>query len=481
MDAHMRLYDNKWVDYITNELDKNPNRILCSKSIPLERSEDGQIIISNNSSNPKGAYLVSDPNKLIPDIKWNYYEDSLPKCQKDQIPCILGAGYTTSKKYWEKIKGLKGLIHYGCEEAYISIKAWKEGGGCYLLPKLEIGHLYRKKFPYKVYNFQVYYNYLLISELLFPTSEKCFARSVAWKTQKDFFYTIMEYMDIRKCMNDNLRQYYRTFSGYSFNFIKKMNGLCNGYEQHLTNISEVETNEVMRFISTEYARAASISLFDGLIGVLIAELLYVDYTTQEYIPNIISNIWSLFSERLHKKQDYTFESGLSGIGWGLIYIASYNLVEDSVEKELSFIDRRIMNLSIRRCQDLSFNTGVGGVYCYVTVRLGYNKRNNINRQIFEPCFLEELESESSRILKETKDWRTRNFVSQFMERNQDDWDILPPCFPEVIDLINYVPKSKEKWDFALNGVIGSVINKLTNEYNKRHEKKYLQSSCVYGK
>ena len=163
--------------------------------------------------------------KYVPSIDWNNYDTCLPTCSENQIPCVLGAGYATSKSFWNKIRGLQGLIHYGCEEAYISIKAWKEGGGCYLLPKLSIGHIYRTKFPYKVYSFQHVYNYLLISELLFPTSERFFAKAVAWQLGKETFQTAMEYMAIRKHGNDKLKEYYKSLNNKDFTYVKKLNDI----------------------------------------------------------------------------------------------------------------------------------------------------------------------------------------------------------------------------------------------------------------
>ena len=66
---------------------------------------------------------------------------------ENQIACILGACYAASKRYWNSIRGLEGLMHYGSEETYLSLKAWMEGGGCYLLPHITFGHIYRPAPP----------------------------------------------------------------------------------------------------------------------------------------------------------------------------------------------------------------------------------------------------------------------------------------------------------------------------------------------
>ena len=156
-----------------------------------------------------------------------------------------------------------------------------------------------------------------------------------------------------------------------------------------------------------------------------------------------------------------------------IYAASHNLIEDSIEEELAAIDKKMICMSVRRNQDLSFLDGVGGIYCYVVARLGFNKRNKETQETLSQEFLQEMDEQAHSILKECQDWRTLNFVSQYTERLSDDWEILAPEFPEIVELPDYIPNTQKNWDLSLSGVIGSVINKMTNEYNKRNEEKSL--------
>lgn len=472
LDAHMRFYESGWADYIIRELDSNPQRLLCSKSICLQKDDSGNVSIHPDSCSPHGAYLSFDSKKYVPAIDWNGYAECLPNCLENQIPCVLGAGYATSRIYWEKIKGLQGLVHYGCEEAYISIKAWKEGGGCFLLPNLSIGHIYRKKFPYQVYSFQHTYNYILISELLFPTSARCFAKAVAWKINKDIFYKAMEYMSMRKEENKALALYYQKLKANDFGYVKKINDICRKVAQRSIRISDNEAAESINYILEKNPSISANGLFSGMTGILIAMLHYA-HVGHEDVENPIYDIWERISKTLQHTHDLTFQNGLSGIGWALIYAASHGLIEDSIENELSIIDQKIMSMSVKRNLDCSFLEGVGGIYCYVVARLGFDKRNNKLNDTLSVDFLQELDSETKRILKKSDDWRTMNFVSQYSEYPSDNWEILPPEFSEIVDLPDYVPKSRENWDLSLSGIIGSIINKLTNEYHAKNEKEYL--------
>lgn len=89
------------------------------------------------------------------------------------VPCVLGACYAATKDYWNSIRGFEGLKGYGCEEAYISLKSWMKGGGCYLINTITIGHLFRKEFPYVVGNNESILNKLFIADNLLDQEHRC--------------------------------------------------------------------------------------------------------------------------------------------------------------------------------------------------------------------------------------------------------------------------------------------------------------------
>lgn len=462
LDAHMRFYDSNWANYIVEELDKNPNRLLCCKSISLHKDEQGVVTIKNKDKLPKGAFLSFEPNKFLPSIYWNYYEKCLPTCTENQVPCVLGAGYLTSKAYWNKIRGLQGLIHYGCEEAYISIKAWREGGGCYLLPNLKIGHIYRTKFPYSVYSLQYIYNQLLISESLFPTSEKMFARAVAWHLDQYTYNNAMELIALHEEQNKELFDYYKTLEKNSFAYVKMLNDVCYKAKSQSLRITDEELARAFEYILEHCSQNTDVGLFTGLSGLLIAELLYSEAGHDE-VDEMLYSHWNTLEGEIESMHDLSFRNGLAGIGWALIYASSQSLIEDDIERELAIIDKKIMTMSIKRNEDYSFLDGVGGIYCYVVARLGYNKRNEVKIQTFSNDFLNEMDDMTESIQKNTDDWRTKNFVWQYAERYYADWSIQVPEFREIAELPNYIPKSKENWELSLNGIVGSIINKLIND------------------
>lgn len=174
LDAHMRFYDSDWVHTIVNTLKENDRRLLCCNTKALFKSDNGEILEPKRKK-VFGAKILFDTDSPL-DVVWNTIERK-ENTNIELIPCVLGASYATSKKYWTYLKGLRGLVNYGGEEAYISMKVYLEGGTCELLKNTFVGHIYRDIFPYEVDLEDIIYNKLFIAELLLPSNLKIIVHS----------------------------------------------------------------------------------------------------------------------------------------------------------------------------------------------------------------------------------------------------------------------------------------------------------------
>ncbi len=167
IDGHMRFYDDNWWIRIPEAIRTDERAVYCCRC----KSWSAETKQENSHSHDGGAYLkfIDKEKRQVLNIQWDMRHT--PACGDDNIadiPCVLGACYAATKKYWNYLKGYRGLKKYSCEEAYISIKAWAEGGRCRLINDVMIGHLFRTRFPYKVVSSEYYRNKLLIAELLLP-------------------------------------------------------------------------------------------------------------------------------------------------------------------------------------------------------------------------------------------------------------------------------------------------------------------------
>lgn len=177
IDGHMQFYKNDWHHSIVEQLKSNERSLYCCQTQVL--NEEWNL----EAGKPFGARInFSGPAEKLLEPEWNY-EDPAPELPLIEIPCVLGATYFTSLKYWQHIRGLEGLKMYGNEEPYISLKAWVEGGGCRLLKTVSIGHVYKEVLPFTAPLTSRIYNRLLIAELLLPPKLK---QNIYAKTEGEY-------------------------------------------------------------------------------------------------------------------------------------------------------------------------------------------------------------------------------------------------------------------------------------------------------
>ena len=219
IDGHMQFHDDDWCGKITGCLEENDRRICCCQTEVLDQNwnvEKRALTYGAEIQFKGSAEKVLEPVWMR--------QDSQPALSLTEIPCVLGATYFTSKCYWHYLRGLEGLKLYGCEEPYISIKAWLEGGGCHLLKSVVIGHIYRDVLPFSVPYDRFLYNKLLIAELLLPVWLK---REIYEKLERNY---PREFKEAKSCLIQEssqikeLKKYYlSTFKGNAEDYLSQNN------------------------------------------------------------------------------------------------------------------------------------------------------------------------------------------------------------------------------------------------------------------
>lgn len=216
LDAHMRFYDSDWLEELVKTLDENDRQILCCQTKVLHKI-GGKVLQASALSEIRkkiGAYIALDENDTILQPKWNYAEMDAASAV-ESVPCVLGAAYCMSKRYWNYLKGYEGLLGFGLEEPYISMKAYMEGGRCLLMKDIIVGHIYRTKFPYRISTELYAYNKIAIASMLLPD------RLVGYiKDKYRYAYNIYE---AHKEKLDELKSYYQSIFNNDFEYVLRMN------------------------------------------------------------------------------------------------------------------------------------------------------------------------------------------------------------------------------------------------------------------
>ncbi|PXV62199.1 glycosyl transferase family 2 [Dysgonomonas alginatilytica] len=207
LDAHMRFFQNDWVSILLGILENNPTTLFCCQTVNMEIGENGEVISLKNQTKTYGAYIYFDDNQALV-TKWDK-TDPDPNEPIVDIACVLGASYTTNKKYWQYLRGLEGLRSYGADEELISLKVWLEGGKCQLIKSITVGHLYRTDMPYATLDTDFLYNRLYIAELFLSKEEKYQVFKSVDKLNTQFYKEAVKLLSENRALLKEQKEYYK--------------------------------------------------------------------------------------------------------------------------------------------------------------------------------------------------------------------------------------------------------------------------------
>lgn len=77
---------------------------------------------------------------------------------------------------------------------------------------------------------------------------------------------------------------------------------------------------------------------------------------------------------IHENTPVTMDKGLCGIAWGLCTLLENDFLEGDADEILTDMDHEIMERDPRQITDLSFNTGLEGIWNYVQTRVSFAEK-----------------------------------------------------------------------------------------------------------
>lgn len=362
LDGHMRFYKKYWNREIINILENDDRVLLCCQSRVLEKNEVGETVEAKSDSKAYGSYIDLDSLQPL----WISDESVCPKDETVlNIPCVLGAAYSASTRYWKYLNGLKGLLSYGGDEAYISLKVWLEGGQCMLLNDIITGHLYRESAPYEMPPVDFIHNNLFISELLLPISFRKFFNIRCFNNYGESYKDAVDLLIKEKHLMLNIFTYYQTILSGSRSQIWSKNPFlikkfCLENENELKSIAyQIVIGQKCENDNGLFKGKMGQAIFLGLYAKVCNISLYDDFA-YDIIKSIISTTF--------ERDGYGFSHGISGIAWGVLYLQQMGIMEKD-EDLLNDFDNFIMRINPLFFDDWSFDFGLAGIIFYVLNRI----------------------------------------------------------------------------------------------------------------
>lgn len=130
----------------------------------------------------------------------------------------------------------------------------------------------------------------------------------------------------------------------------------------------------------------NIGLFHGKMGVVIFFVHYSQYTGESIYDKYAEELIDEICEKIHYEMPINFENGLSGIGWGILYLLTNGFMEGSPNEILVELDSKIMEMDLSRVKDMSVRTGLLGISSYINKRINYSRILN-EFQPFDTLYL----------------------------------------------------------------------------------------------
>ena len=468
LDAHMRFYDNLWPDRIIEELLANERQILCCQGrILYKKEQTGEIEDSNNNTVMYGAYSPFQKDGIWPDITWNYKEQN-PDRHTEDIPIVLGAAYAASKKYWQHLNGLEGLHNYGADEQYISLKAWLEGGRCTLLKDVVIGHIYRKKAPYLIMGRDSVYNLMFISKLLFPLNMYSKTVATALSLYRDYAKEALDAFETNKNELNKQKEYLWSIFERTMEDILPMHQMCREYDMKEIGKFEVMLPDIAKNIKMRFP--PDNGLKEGKTGILIWLCHYGKLSPTSHIDDTATELFSAIETSVEEQRlPWNFRYGLSGIGWGILYLYAKGLINIRPDYLINQIDRQLCAIQPELIEDNGLDTGVAGVLAYLTLRL-----TTCLSECQIPC-LDQWYAKAKNILLTDRRQEVLYYAFIFCSVYEERPKRLEPLIGVWLNAPMHIPKNISEKHYTLaDGILGTtlqIMSILSNSKNINDESK----------
>lgn len=114
---------------------------------------------------------------------------------------------------------------------------------------------------------------------------------------------------------------------------------------------------------------ANIGLYHGIMGVILFFAHYSRYKQSVYYEKLVEDLFSDLYEDICDDTPVNFENGLSGIGWGILYLLKNDFVDGNADIILKGIDNKLRSVNVKYINDFSLGRGLQGMYHYISMRI----------------------------------------------------------------------------------------------------------------
>lgn len=207
-----------------------------------------------------------------------------------------------------------------------------------------------------------------------------------------------------------------------------------------------------------------LGLFFGKTGLVLFFANYHKFSAEDIYDSIADELMEQVLSGIHKGFPIGFQSGLSGIGWGIEYLIQNGFMEGNGSEICEEIDQQIMEKDPRRITDLSLEEGLEGLLLYVLTHIlgAYKTQTSLP---FDPAYLNDLYSAVVCLDKKEINPGLRGLANHYTQfYNNRKMEFRTPELTSFIDVIKVNDEKITTYPVGLkDGIAGIVLRSVINQ------------------
>lgn len=219
---------------------------------------------------------------------------------------------------------------------------------------------------------------------------------------------------------------------------------------------------IIRHLLINAGHLPNISLYQGKLGISIAFYHLYASTKDEVFEQFAEDLLDDVCNSLHKDLPLAFDTGLCGIGYGITYLLYNGFVEGDPDDILSDIDAQIMERNIFRITDYSLKKGLGGIFCYASLRIQLSKTQQKGLP-FDKMYIHSIRKVARQLL-DSKEENIGHYAKVLLDTLEGNFSDMPLSLAGQIEAIDPIDEDMiVKYPLGLEkGHAGIVLNYSIN-------------------
>lgn len=136
---------------------------------------------------------------------------------------------------------------------------------------------------------------------------------------------------------------------------------------------DISLRQIANHLIINSSFLTDISLYHGKTGIVLFFYNYARYTKNPVYDEFAGELLEEIFNEIHDNIGIDFENGLSGIGWGILYLLENQFITGDPNDILEEIDMKMMEVNLQRVRNCSLERGIAGFSVYLSYRLSFLK------------------------------------------------------------------------------------------------------------